>query len=173
MIALAPEFTEGLSLKVIQENADIGLAHDGDGDRIVFVDKNGKKIDGDQILGILALQNSSTELCKPNGFIATIHSNSGLEHTINGQESLLPIRCRRPECFWVNARKRYQLGGESSGHIICSNYLNTGDGLFSALSLLKCMTESNCEISTLANKISLWPSNSVALKADSKKYFFI
>ena len=168
--SVGSEFTDGLSLKVIQENADIGLAHDGDGDRIVFVDKNGKKIDGDQIVGLLALQKSSTELCKPNGFIATIHSNSGLEHAINGQGvSFYRSDVGDRNVFGLMQEKGINWGGESSGHIICSNYLNTGDGLFSALSLLKCMTESNCEISTLANKISLWPSNSVALKADSKK----
>ena len=65
--------------------------------------------------------------------------------------------------------KNINWGGESSGHIICSNYLNTGDGLFSALSVIKCMVDFQCDISVLAKQIKLWPSMTAGLKTHSKK----
>ena len=66
-------------------------------------------------------------------------------------------------------KKNYNWGGESSGHIICSDYLNTGDGLFSALSVLKCITEFQSDISILTDQIKLWPSRSVGLETYTKK----
>lgn len=164
------EFTKGLSEKVIQEKADIGLAHDGDGDRIVFIDRNGNKINGDQILGILALHNNAKDNHKPNGMVATIHSNSGLEQTLKRKA----VKFYRSDVgdrnvFALMQQKGINWGGESSGHIICSNYLNTGDGLFSALSILSCIRNSNSEITTLANEVKLWPYASTAIHTHSKK----
>ena len=66
-------------------------------------------------------------------------------------------------------QKGINWGGESSGHIICSNYLNTGDGLFSALSILSCIRNSNSEITTLANEVKLWPYASTAIHTHSQK----
>jgi phosphoglucosamine mutase len=164
------EFTDGLSQRVVQENADLGLAHDGDGDRIVFVDKKGVKIDGDQILGILAIHAKRNNSLQEDGFVATIHSNSGLEHSLT--EHL--IKLKRSDVgdrnvFALMQEKNINWGGESSGHIICSNYLNTGDGLFSALSVMQCMEDLQSDISVLAKQVKLWPSMSVGLKTHSKK----
>jgi phosphoglucosamine mutase len=125
------EFTDGLSQRVVQENADLGLAHDGDGDRIVFLDKKGVKIDGDQILGILAIHAKGNNSLQGNGFVATIHSNSGLEHSL--AENLIQLNrsdVGDRNVFALMQEKNLNWGGESSGHIICSNYLNTGDGFF-------------------------------------------
>lgn len=163
------EFTEGLSQKVLDEKADLGLAHDGDGDRIIFVDKNGVKIHGDKILGVLATSGKVYDRLKPKGFIATIHSNSGLEHIarkkgIDFHRSDVGDR----NVFALMQDRGINWGGESSGHIICSNYLNTGDGIFSALSVLKLIAASKSDISSLAKKIPLWPSKSIALPVKSK-----
>ena len=164
------EFTDGLSQRVVLENADLGLAHDGDGDRIVFVDKKGVKIDGDQILGILAIHAKRNNSLQENGFVATIHSNSGLEHSLAENS----IQLNRSDVgdrnvFALMQEKNFNWGGESSGHIICSNYLNTGDGLFSALSVLECIISTRCEITTLAKQINLWPSRATALSVNKKK----
>ena len=163
------EFTDGLSQRVVQENADLGLAHDGDGDRIVFVDKKGVKIDGDQILGILAIHAKENNSLKGNGFVATIHSNSGLEHSL--AENIIQLNrsdVGDRNVFALMQDKNLNWGGESSGHIICSNYLNTGDGLFSALSILECIVNTRREITTLANKTILGPSKQPALRLKKK-----
>ena len=163
------EFTDGLSQRVVQENADLGLAHDGDGDRIVFLDKKGVKIDGDQILGILAIHAKGNNSLQGNGFVATIHSNSGLEHSL--AENLIQLNrsdVGDRNVFALMQEKNLNWGGESSGHIIYSNYLNTGDGLFSALSILECVVNTRREISTLAKQIKLWPSKATALNVNRK-----
>jgi phosphoglucosamine mutase len=164
------EFTDGLSQRVVLENADLGLAHDGDGDRIVFVDKKGLKIDGDQILGILAIHAKKNKSLQGDGFVATIHSNSGLDHSLAENS----IQLNRSDVgdrnvFALMQEKNINWGGESSGHIICANYLNTGDGLFSALSVMKCMVDFQSDISALAKQIKLWPSMTAGLKTHSKK----
>ena len=164
------EFTQVLSLKVLEENADIGLAHDGDGDRIIFVDRNGIQIDGDKILGILAFQNRNFNGIRSNGIVATIHSNSGLEKTLKRKGiDFYRSDVGDRNVFELMQEKGIKWGGESSGHIIHSDYLNTGDGLFSALSILKCMKDTQSEITTLANEVKLWPSISKAIQTQSKK----
>lgn len=164
------EFTQGLSQRVHKEKADIGIAHDGDGDRVIFVDEKGKKIDGDQILGILALHNPFKDSHISKGFVATVHSNSGLEYTLKNKGiSFYRADVGDRNVFSLMKEKGIKWGGESSGHIIYSNYLNTGDGLFSALSVLKIMKQNHVKISELANQISLWPSISLALEVDTKK----
>ena len=164
------EFTEGLAHKVIDEKADLGLAHDGDGDRVVFIDKKGKEVDGDKILGLLAIHAKKDNSLRGNGFVATIHSNSGLASTLKESE----IELHRSDVgdrnvFGLMRETGSNWGGESSGHIICSDYMNTGDGLFSALSVLRCVLESQEDLLRLSNRVSLWPSRSVAIKVTSKK----
>jgi phosphoglucosamine mutase len=164
------EFTAGLARKVVDEKADIGLAHDGDGDRVIFIDKKGKKVDGDKILGLLAIHAKKNNNLKGTGFVATIHSNSGLASTLKECE----IELHRSDVgdrnvFGMMRETGSNWGGESSGHIICTDYMNTGDGLFSALSILKCVQESQDDLFRLSSRVSLWPSRSVAIKVTSKK----
>lgn len=164
------EFTNGLCEKVLQEKADLGFAHDGDGDRVVFVDRNGKKIHGDKVLGLLALNNKKLSLVNENGFVATHHSNSGLEHTLKQND----INFYRSDIgdrnvFTLMKEKRISWGGESSGHVICSDYMNTGDGLFTALSVLKCVKELQMDLVEMADQIVLWPSKSISIKVAIKR----
>lgn len=164
------EFVSGLGQKVLETNADLGFAHDGDGDRVIFVSEKGNEIPGDQILGMLALHNKKKQTLKGNGFVATIHSNSGLEDAMNknglqlhradvGDRNVFALM-KSLKCNW---------GGESSGHIICTDYLNTGDGLFSALSVLQCIQSSKKKITELCKPIKLWPSYSGAVVVEEKK----
>ena len=144
---------------VRQKKADLGIAHDGDGDRVRFVDSEGRMVDGDQVLGLLAKQAHQDKALKASTFVSTVHSNKGLfsffsANKINGLTSDVGdrnvyLKMLEANCNW---------GGESSGHIICTDYLPTGDGLFAALSVLRAMKRQSQCLSTLASEITLWPS---------------
>lgn len=157
------ESTQGLQSRVIQENAALGIAHDGDGDRVVFIDSFGKAVDGDCILGLLA--KSSHE----NGFVGTIHSNSGLGEFLDrqgiqfhrsavGDRNVSIMMCEKG-CAW---------GGESSGHIVAKKFLPTGDGLFTALSVLSIIQQGGQTLHQLADQIKLWPSRCESFAVEKK-----
>ena len=153
------EHLSSLQDLVNQKKADIGIAHDGDGDRVRFVDSDGKIVDGDQVLGVLARQAQQDKALQQSTFITTVHSNSGLlsflsENNINGLtadvgDRNVYLKMLQANCNW---------GGESSGHIICTDYLPTGDGLFAALSVLRTMKGQSQCLSRLVSDVTLWPS---------------
>ena len=164
------ENLESLQGLVLQNNADLGIAHDGDGDRVRLIDSTGMVIDGDQVLGVIALQAHRKNKLQSSSFVSTIYSNNGL---FSGLED----RGIRPVISDVGDRNVYykmlesksNWGGESSGHIICTDYLNTGDGLFAALSVLKCFINSKFEnFSKLCEQVKLWPSKSGAFEVKQK-----
>ena len=118
----------------------------------------------------MALHNPFKDSHISKGFVGTVHSNSGLEYTLKNKGiSFYRADVGDRNVFSLMKEKGIKWGGESSGHIIYSNYLNTGDGLFSALSVLKIMKQNHVKISELVNQISLWPSISLALEVDTKK----
>jgi phosphoglucosamine mutase len=135
--------------------ADLGIALDGDADRILLIDENGKCLDGDQILYMLAMINKD----KPNfnsKVVGTILTNSGLESSLNDQN----IRLYRSDVGDKNVLDMMKktgsiIGGETSGHIINSEYSPTGDGLLTALLILKDMIENNRKTEDLLSGLSL------------------
>ena len=135
--------------------ADLGIALDGDADRILLIDENGKCLDGDQILYMLAMINKD----KPNfnsKVVGTILTNSGLESSLNDQN----IRLYRSDVGDKNVLDMMKktgsiIGGETSGHIINSEYSPTGDGLLTALLILKDMVENNRKTEDLLSGLSL------------------
>ena len=135
--------------------ADLGIALDGDADRILLIDENGKCLDGDQILYMLAMINKD----KPNfnsKVVGTILTNSGLESSLNEQN----IQLYRSDVGDKNVLDMMKktgsiIGGETSGHIINSEYLPTGDGLLTALLILKDMVENNRKTVDLLSGLSL------------------
>ena len=135
--------------------ADLGIALDGDADRILLIDENGKCLNGDQILYMLAMINKD----KPNfnsKVVGTILTNSGLESSLNDQN----IRLYRSDVGDKNVLDMMKktgsiIGGETSGHIINSEYLPTGDGLLTALLILKDMVENNRKTEDLLSGLSL------------------
>jgi len=163
------EDLQSLQSLVQKEQADLGIAHDGDGDRVRFVDSLGRVVDGDQILGLLALQAHRDEKLNASKFVATIHSNSGLmaslsrlgisTHTSDVGDKNVYLKMLEAGCNW---------GGESSGHIICTDYLPTGDGLFAALSVLHAMKDQSRLLEDLAKQIILWPSLSGSFEVSKK-----
>jgi phosphoglucosamine mutase len=153
------EHLASLQKLVKNKGADLGIAHDGDGDRVRLIDNQGVEVDGDQVLGILALHAQKNGRLNNSTFVTTIHSNSGLQHSLlkNGIDLLRSDVGDRQVALKMS-KTGANWGGESSGHIIATDYLPTGDGLIAALLIALAMTGTNATIRELANEISLWPS---------------
>src|SRR5688572_1557267 len=128
---------EALGQKVREIRADIGIALDGDADRVVLIDERGRLIDGDQIMAVIAESwKDESRLAKP-GVVATVMSNLGLERFL-GSKGIALTRTAVGDRYVLEAMREqgYNLGGEASGHIILSDYATTGDGLVAALQVL-------------------------------------
>ncbi len=131
-----------LSKKVLEEGADIGIALDGDADRVILVDEKGKIVDGDQLLALLAVTKKEQGWLQGGGVVATVMSNLGLERFLGGQGLHLkrtPVGDRHV----VEEMRRggYNLGGEQSGHIILGDFVTSGDGLLAALQVMAILRE--------------------------------
>jgi len=130
--------------------ADVGIAFDGDGDRVVMVDENGKLIDGDAILSILAIALKNKGKLKNNTVVGTIMSNFGLEHILK-QNGIALERVNVGDKYIIQKmiEKGYNLGGEPSGHVVLSDFNTTGDGIITALAVLSIMVEQGVKLSYL------------------------
>ncbi len=163
------EFPASLQEEVKKQDCDLGIGHDGDGDRMIIVDSSGHCIHGDQILGLLALDAFRRKDLKNNALIATIHSNSGLEASLKDKGiSLYRSDVGDRNVKFLMEKVEANLGGESSGHIIFKNYLPTGDGIYAALATVRAMIEQEKSIRNLAEEIELWPSVSRSFTVKSK-----
>jgi phosphoglucosamine mutase len=132
--ATAPE---NLQKAVIEHKADLGLALDGDADRLIVVDEQGRKIDGDQLMAAIALWNKEQGTLRGGGLVATVMSNLGLERLMESH-GLTLARTAVGDRYVVEHMREYgfNIGGEQSGHIILSDHSTTGDGLLAALQIL-------------------------------------
>ncbi|MGC6471562.1 MAG: phosphoglucosamine mutase [Parvibaculales bacterium] len=139
-----------LSETVVAEKADIGIALDGDADRVIIVDENGRQIDGDQLMGLIATNWQAREMLTQPGVVATIMSNLGLERYLNGLNLDL-VRTAVGDRYVVEQmrEKGFNLGGEQSGHMIMSDFATTGDGLIAALQVLTVMRLTDKPVSML------------------------
>ncbi|SFU67359.1 phosphoglucosamine mutase [Methylobacterium sp. 174MFSha1.1] len=128
---------EALVAKVRELRADIGIALDGDADRVLVVDEKGQRVDGDQLMAVVARSWQEDDRLSKNGIVATIMSNLGLERYLGGL-GLGMVRTAVGDRYVLEHMREhgYNLGGEQSGHIIMSDYATTGDGLVAALQLL-------------------------------------
>ena len=129
--------TKLLQRRVIEEGADIGIALDGDADRLIVVDETGRVVDGDQLMALIGGSWKRRGLLHGGGIVATVMSNLGLERYLAG-EGLTLERTKVGDRYVLEAMraKGYNVGGEQSGHIILSDYATTGDGLVAALQVL-------------------------------------
>lgn len=146
---------------VLAEEADLGVALDGDGDRIMMVDHKGEVVDGDEILFIIAtaLQQQS-ELT--GGVVGTLMSNFGLEQALKRKD--IPfVRARVGDRYVIEQLQQHGwvLGGESSGHIVCGHLTTTGDGLVAALQVLKAMVESDQDLHSLKSGMHKMPQTMI------------
>jgi phosphoglucosamine mutase len=128
---------EALIRKVRELRADIGIALDGDADRVLVIDEKGQMVDGDQLMGVVARSWREDGRLKQPGVVATIMSNLGLERYLGGL-GLQLVRTAVGDRYVLEHMREhgYNLGGEQSGHIIMSDYTTTGDGLIAVLQLL-------------------------------------
>ena len=134
---------QALANAVLAEKADIGIALDGDADRLVVVDEKGQVIDGDQLIALIALHWQKTNKLKGGAIAATLMSNLGLEHLLRSKNLLLH-RSKVGDRYVVEAMRNHGLnvGGEPSGHLILGDHVTTGDALIAALHVLAAVLES-------------------------------
>lgn len=139
---------ELLCKTVLKEKADIGIALDGDADRVVICDEKGEILDGDQLMAMIAVHCRKTGALKGGGVVATEMSNMGLERYLATKKIKL-IRTKVGDRYVVERMREggYNIGGEQSGHIILSDYATTGDGIIAALQVLAYMREDDRPLS--------------------------
>lgn len=147
-----------LAKTVKATQAHIGLAHDGDGDRVILCDNQGDVVHGDRLLGLLALHAKRQGKLSNGTLVATVQSNYGLERSLNNQDVSL-VRSEVGDCHVAELMRKLgtNLGGEPSGHIISSDHLTSGDGLLSFLLASQAMLETDFPLSVLADEIDLVP----------------
>ncbi|MDN5078040.1 phosphoglucosamine mutase [Aliarcobacter butzleri] len=153
--AMHPETVSNL---VKEYRADIGLALDGDADRLVVIDEKGEIVDGDNLLGALSVYLKNENLLKGDACVATVMSNKALEDYLQKNKiSLFRSNVGDKYVLEVMKEKDINFGGEQSGHIIFSDIAKTGDGLASALQVLALIIKSGKKASEILNPFSLYP----------------
>lgn len=164
--ALHPEAAGEL---VRQHNADLGISFDGDADRVIFTDANGQVVSGDRILGLCALGLKEQGKLKHDTLVATVMSNLGLieamkKHGIQVETAAVGDR-NVIECMRKNG---YNFGGENSGHLIFGDHVTTGDGILSALQVLRMMIERKATLAQLSAIMHEYPTQLANLPVPSK-----
>jgi len=144
--------------KVVETGAHIGIALDGDADRLILVDDKGAIIDGDQLMALIGTSWARRGLLQGGGIVATVMSNLGLERFLTGK-GLGLVRAAVGDRYVVETMRAqgYNIGGEQSGHIIMSDHATTGDGLVAALQILAELVESGERSSTLLHQFDPLP----------------
>lgn len=162
--------TKDVREAVKQYRADIGLALDGDADRLIVVDENGDEVDGDQILGALGLFLHRNGQLKGGGIVATVMSNQALEDAM-AHNGLKLFRSNVGDKYVLEQMRQngINFGGEQSGHIVILDYAKTGDGLVSALQILALLLTSGEKASKVLRPFELYPQKLVNIKVKVKK----
>ena len=148
----------GLMKKVQELRADVGIALDGDADRVLLVDETGSVIDGDQLMAVIAESWANSDRLTGGGIVATIMSNLGLERFLT-DHNLTLARTKVGDRYVVEHMREhgFNVGGEQSGHIVLSDFATTGDGLISALQILAVMQEAEKPLSDICRKFEPVP----------------
>src|SRR4051812_37252920 len=163
---------ETMCKKVLENRAQLGIAHDGDADRVLFCDETGRLIDGDDVLVIAALEMLQQGSLAEKTVVATVMSNAGLDavikqaggrvvHTTVGDKNVIDEMLRNG----------YNLGGEQSGHLIFRDFSSTGDGLVAALQMLRIMKTKQCLLSHLSRTWTRYPQVITNIKVREKTPF--
>jgi phosphoglucosamine mutase len=161
-----------LASKVREHRADIGLALDGDADRLIVVDEYGKVLDGDQIMAVCADEMMARGALAGNTLVATVMSNMALEVFMHERGGRL-LRTKVGDRYVVEEMRKggYRLGGEQSGHLVFMEHSTTGDGTLAALQLLRIMVGRQKPISEIAGLLTPFPQKLVNLKVKKKMPF--
>jgi phosphoglucosamine mutase len=160
---------DALSRLVVEDRRVMGVAFDGDGDRAIFVDGSGRIVDGDAVMLMCAKQMKAEGRLAGNAIVATVMSNIGLELALR-DTGIGMIRCAVGDKYVMEEliRSGLSLGGEQSGHIIFSEYLFTGDGLATALNVLRTMSASRQSLADLASGLTTYPQVLMNLRVRQK-----
>lgn len=162
---------ETLAAFVKEKEADIGLAFDGDGDRLIAIDENGDIVDGDQIMYICGKYLKEQGRLKHSTVVSTVMSNLGFYKALEANE-IESIQTAVGDRYVVEEMKKngYNLGGEQSGHIIFLDYVTTGDGLLTGLQLVNIMKMSKKPLSELAKEMQKFPQKLVNIRVTDKHH---
>ena len=149
---------EGLQAAVVARGARLGVAFDGDGDRALFVDHQGRRVDGDAVMLLCAEQLQREGRLVGNAIVATVMSNIGLELALKAR-GMTMVRCPVGDKYVMEEmlKRGLSLGGEQSGHVIFADHLFTGDGMATALHVLRTMAITGRELADLAGALTAFP----------------
>lgn len=149
---------ENLAHEVIKTGADIGMAFDGDADRLIVVDQLGNIIDGDAVMYLLAIDHNNNGKLAKQTLVVTDYSNLALDFKLK-EKGIQTVRVENGDRYVIQEmlREGYSVGGEKSGHIILGNYNTTGDGIVSAVYLASILKKSGKELSKLISELKLFP----------------
>ena len=150
-----------IRMAVIEHHADLGIAIDGDGDRLIMVDENGEVVDGDELLYVISVARKRKKSLK-GGVVGTLMSNLGLEHALQ-RNNIEFIRAAVGDRYVLEMLQQYswELGGESSGHIICLDRTSTGDAIVAALQVLEVLVEQGINLREAKQGMSKYPQTLV------------
>jgi phosphoglucosamine mutase len=162
-------YPEKLAELVLQQGCDIGIALDGDADRLIIVDEKGNVIDGDQILALCATRMQRAGMLAHNTLVVTVMSNFGLEAAMR-EAGIRLVRTQVGDRYVVEAMRKggFSLGGEQSGHLLFLDHSTTGDGILSALQVLAIAVQEEATISELMTVMSKAPQELINIKVSSK-----
>ncbi len=163
---------ENLAKVVLESRADIGIALDGDADRLVMVDEKGEVVDGDKLMAVLAVHLKDQGTLKGDGMVATVMSNQGLDEYLESQDlHLYRAAVGDKNVVALMQQKGINFGGEQSGHVIFSDYAKTGDGISSALQALAYLVSTGKKASEVFNPYDSYPQLLVNLLVNEKRDF--
>lgn len=162
-------YPSDLQTAVLSHRADIGIAHDGDADRAIFVDEKGDVVPGEAILVAFAQFLYDNKNLVGNTVVTTEHSNKGMEKTLQGN-GIRVVRTQVGDRYVLEEMllRGYNLGGESSGHVIFLDHHTTGDGLISALQFLSLMKQTGKTVTQLTATTVLFPQTTINVRVESK-----
>ncbi|MCW2599160.1 MAG: glmM [Frankiales bacterium] len=165
--ATHPEY---LAAAVVDHGADLGIAHDGDADRCIVVDGGGTVLNGDQVLGLLALARKDAGLPGSDVLVATVMSNLGLVQAM-AASGIEVVRTAVGDRYVLEAMlaSGHQLGGEQSGHVVMLDHATTGDGLLTALQVMDRVARTGRSVAELAAAVTLLPQVLVNVRADRSR----
>jgi phosphoglucosamine mutase len=161
---------EALAAAVVEHGCRLGVAFDGDGDRAIFVDHRGRVVNGDAVLLICGTRLKSRNELPGDTVVATVMSNLGLELALKARGIRL-VRTAVGDKYVMDEmlRNGYAIGGEQSGHVISADHLFTGDGLATALLVLRAMAESGRELADLAGELTMYPQVLVNVRVKERR----
>ncbi len=164
------QYPEMMQAAVKQHKADVGIALDGDGDRVIMADENGMLLDGDILLAIAAVHLKNKGKLDKDTVVGTIMSNSGFEEAMK-QNGIHVVKTAVGDRYVIEEMQKsgYTLGGEQSGHIIFGKHATTGDGTLSALQILSIMEQKKKSLSELAKVMAVYPQVTINVSVKEKK----